>query len=278
MTLAAAAAMALGGIACGDDDSPIKTDAGTDSSIGGDAGDGGTVTGQATLYILHGIADTAAAGIDVEVNDLKVNAAPIDFKGFAGPISVAAGNIKVEVLKGTQALITADNLSVAANSETLIVAFNDRGNNDAGDNFKALTTPLTLPAPTPATNFNARLIHAAAGLGKVTVGVRGAACNVALASTLFTQVQRGTFSTTDASAAAMPDAIELGLISSESGATPDYEIPVPAATLTAGSSLYLAAIGAAANMPTVVVMKKDAMNKLTKAGEVAIAACSVPQE
>ncbi|MCG9899137.1 MAG: DUF4397 domain-containing protein [Hydrotalea sp.] len=170
---------------------------------------------QARVLVTHASPD--APGVDLLVDDTRVNTAPLTFPNNTGYLPVNAGtrNIKVNAA-GTSTTVINANLNLEAGKNYSVFAVNRLANLEAVVLQDDLTTPATGQA-------HVRVVHLSPDAPAVNIGVQGSSANlfsniVFKGSTAFTPVAAGSYNlevrvaSNGAVALTVPATLEAGKI------------------------------------------------------------------
>lgn len=170
---------------------------------------------QARVLVTHASPD--APGVDLLVDDTRVNSAPLTFPNNTGYLPVNAGtrNVKVNAA-GTSTTVINANLNLEAGKNYSVFAVNRLANIEAVVLQDDLTTPATGQA-------HVRVVHLSPDAPAVNIGVQGSATNLFSniafkGSTAFTPVPAGTYNlevrvaSNGAVALTVPATLEAGKI------------------------------------------------------------------
>lgn len=178
---------------------------------------------QARVLVTHASPD--APGVDLLVDDQKVNTAALTFPSNTGYLAVNSGtrNIKVNAA-GTSTSVINANLTLEANKNYSVFAVNRLANIEA----VVLEDNLTAPA---AGKAHIRVVHLSPDAPAVNIGIAGSPTNVFTnlafkGATAFTPVDAGTYN------------FEIRLASNNAVA-----LAIPATVLTAGKIYTIFARG-----------------------------------
>lgn len=170
---------------------------------------------QARVLVTHASPD--APGVDLLVDDTRVNSAPLTFPNNTGYLPVNAGtrNVKVNAA-GTSTTVINANLNLEAGKNYSVFAVNRLANIEAVVFQDDLTTPATGQA-------HVRVVHLSPDAPAVNIGVQGSATNLFSniafkGSTAFAPVPAGTYNlevrvaSNGAVALTVPATLEAGKI------------------------------------------------------------------